>query len=178
MRYSKIILAAAVALVAVAGCKSQYEELLESSDVKAKYKAAFEYYNSGKYSKAVQLFESISLAVSGTPQDDTVQFYTAMANYNQRDFYTAEGNLTHFIENYPASPFIENAQFLRVDCLYRATLRYELDQKPTYAAITAGCCGSSIALAMHSCNVPQRLTPMTSATARRPSSAVGRRRRR
>ena len=137
MRYSKIILAAAVALVAVAGCKSQYEELLESSDVKAKYKAAFEYYNSGKYSKAVQLFESISLAVSGTPQDDTVQFYTAMANYNQRDFYTAEGNLTHFIENYPASPFIENAQFLRVDCLYRATLRYELDQKPTYAAITA-----------------------------------------
>ena len=24
-----------------------------------------------------------------------------------------------------------------MDCLYRATLRYELDQKPTYAAITA-----------------------------------------
>ena len=137
MRYSKIIVAAAVALVATAGCKSQYEELLESSDVKAKYKAAFEYYNSGKYTKAVQLFESISLAVSGTPQDDTVQFYTALSNYNQRDFYTAEGNLKHFIENYPASPFIENAQFLRVDCLYRATLRYELDQKPTYAAITA-----------------------------------------
>ena len=137
MRYSKPFAAAALALIAIAGCKSQYEELLESSDTQSKYKAAFEFYNSGKYSKAVQLFESISLAVSGTPQDDTVQFYTALSNYNQRDFYTAEGNLKHFIENYPASPFIENAKFLRVDCLYRATLRYELDQKPTYEAITA-----------------------------------------
>ena len=137
MSYSKTIAAAALALIAFAGCKSQYEELLESSDVNAKYKAAFEYYNSGKYSKAVQLFESISLSVSGSAQDDTVQFYTALSNYNQRDFYTAEANLKHFIDNYPASPFIEDARFLRVDCLYRATLRYELDQKPTYTAITA-----------------------------------------
>ena len=29
------------------------------------------------------------------------------------------------------------AEFLRIDCLYRATLRYELDQTPTYSAITA-----------------------------------------
>ena len=137
MKYSKSILAAAVALLSIASCKSQYEELLESSDTKAKYNAAFEYFNSGRYSKASQLFESISMAVSGTAQDDTVQYYTALSNYNQRDFYTAEANLTHFIENYPASPFIESAKFLRVDCLYRATLRYELDQKPTYTAITA-----------------------------------------
>ena len=137
MKYSKSILAAAVALLSIASCKSQYEELLESSDTKAKYNAAFEYFNSGRYSKASQLFESISMAVSGTAQDDTVQYYTALSNYNQRDFYTAEANLAHFIENYPASPFIESAKFLRVDCLYRATLRYELDQKPTYTAITA-----------------------------------------
>ena len=137
MKYSKTILATAVALLSIASCKSQYEELLESSDTKAKYNAAFEYFNSGRYSKASQLFESISMAVSGTAQDDTVQYYTALSNYNQRDFYTAEANLAHFIENYPASPFIESAKFLRVDCLYRATLRYELDQKPTYTAITA-----------------------------------------
>ena len=126
-----------MALLSIASCKSQYEELLESSDTKAKYNAAFEYFNSGRYSKASQLFESISMAVSGTAQDDTVQYYTALSNYNQRDFYTAEANLKHFIDNYPASPFIEDARFLRVDCLYRATLRYELDQKPTYTAITA-----------------------------------------
>ena len=137
MKYSKTILATAVALLSIASCKSQYEELLESSDTKAKYNAAFEYFNSGRYSKASQLFESISMAVSGTAQDDTVQYYTALSNYNQRDFYTAEANLAHFIENYPASPFIESAKFLRVDCLYRATLRYEPDQKPTYTAIPA-----------------------------------------
>ena len=29
------------------------------------------------------------------------------------------------------------AEFLRIDCMYRSTLRYELDQTPTYSAITA-----------------------------------------
>ena len=137
MKYSRIIVAAVLGLMAVAGCKSQYEELLESNDTVEKYNAAFDYFNRGKYSRAAQLFESISMVTSGTPQDDTVQFYMALSNYNQKDYYTAEANLKHFVETYPASPFTESAQFLRVDCLYRATLRYELDQKPTYAAMTA-----------------------------------------
>lgn len=137
MRYSKSIVFAFAALMALAGCKSQYESLLESGDTQAKYEAAFSYFNRGKYGRAAQLFESISLAVNGTPQDDTVHFYWALSNYNQRDYYSAEANLKHFIETHPASSFAEPAQFLRVDCLYRETLRYELDQKPSYVAMTA-----------------------------------------
>ena len=38
---------------------------------------------------------------------------------------------------YPYSPLEESAEFLRVDCLYKATLRYELDQTPTYTAMQA-----------------------------------------
>ena len=41
------------------------------------------------------------------------------------------------MESYPRSPFAEDARFLRLDCLYRSTLRYELDQTPTYKAINA-----------------------------------------
>ena len=130
-----------IAFIAVAaiglGCKSQYETLLESGDADAKYNAAFEYFNKGKYQKASQLFESLSMLTSGTERDDTVQYYWALSNYNLQDYYSAEANFKHFIENYPASGFSESAEFLRIDCLYRGTYRYELDQTPTYAAITA-----------------------------------------
>ena len=137
MKYKKITLFCSLALIILAGCMSQYEELLASNDVQAKYKAAFDYFNKGKYTKSAQLFESLSYLSQGTAQDDTVNFYWALSNYNLKDYYTAESNLDHFLDNYPASPFAESAEFLRIDCLYRSTLRWELDQTPTYKAMTA-----------------------------------------
>ena len=118
-------------------CASQYDALLSSNDVNAKYKAAFEYFNNGRYQKAATLFESMAVLTSGTARDDTVQFYWGLSNYRNKDYYTAESNFAKFIETYPRSPFTEEARFLRIDCLYRSTLRYELDQKPTYTAMNA-----------------------------------------
>lgn len=117
-------------------CKSEYEALLNGNDVDAKYAAAFDYFNHGKYSKAAQLFESMSVLTSGTDRDDTVQYYWGLSNYRFKDYYTAETNFTKFLTNFPRSPFAEEAAFLRIDCLYRSTLRYELDQVPTQNAIS------------------------------------------
>lgn len=136
MRYMKFLAVAALLLASAVSCKSRYELLLEGNDVDAKYKAAFKYYEDGKFSKAAALFESLSIITSGTERDDTVQYYWGLSNYAQRDYYTAETNFEHFLDRYPRSPFAEPAQFLRIDCLYKATLRYELDQTPTYTAIT------------------------------------------
>lgn len=127
---------AAIALVALSSCKSQYEMLLNSNDADLKYEAAFTYYNEGKYSKAGSLFESLSVLTSGTERDDTVRYYWGLSNYKFKDYYTAETNFANFIESYPRSPFTSEARYLRLDCLYRSTLRYELDQTPTYKAIT------------------------------------------
>ena len=118
-------------------CKSQYEMLLNSNDVDTKYEAAFEYYNNGKYSKAAALFESLSMLTTGTEKDDTVQYYWGLSNYRFKDYYTAETNFDHFLEYFPRSPFAPEARFLRLGCLYRSTLRYELDQSPTYKAMNA-----------------------------------------
>lgn len=137
MNHRKLIAAMALVLAVAAGCKSQYELLLEGNDVDAKYKAAFEFFDAGKFSKAAQLFENMSVLTSGTERDDTVQYYWGLSNYLYKDFYTAETNFQHFIENFPRSPFTELAKFYRIDCLFRSTLRYELDQTPTYTAMTA-----------------------------------------
>ena len=124
-------------LLLLFSCKSQFDALLSSNDADAKYKAAFEYFNARKYQKSAQLFESLSALTSGTARDDTVQYYWGLSNYRYKDFYTAETNLTKFLTNYPLSPFSDEARFLRIDCLYRSTLRYELDQTPTRTAIAA-----------------------------------------
>lgn len=132
----RTLIIAAIAVVALSSCKSQYEMLLNSNDADLKYEAAFDYYNEGKYSKAGSLFESLSVLTNGTERDDTVRFYWGLSNYKFKDYYTAETNFTNFLESYPRSPFASEARYLRLDCLYRSTLRYELDQTPTYKAIT------------------------------------------
>ena len=137
MKLSRIILALAALLCIVPSCKSQYEQLLSGNDVEAKYKAAFEFFNKGKYHKAADMFESMSVLTSGTPQDDTVQFYWALSNYRYKDYYTAQVNFKSFIDKFPRSPFADDAEFLRLDCLYKSTYRWELDQTPTYAAMVA-----------------------------------------
>jgi outer membrane protein assembly factor BamD len=129
------IIAVALSLAAFVACKSQYELMLNSNDSDAKYKAAFDYFNQGKYSRAAALFESLSVLTNGTERDDTVRYYWGLSNYKFKDYYTAETNFEKFIEDYPRSPFTSDARYLRIDCLYRQTLRYELDPAPTYKAI-------------------------------------------
>ena len=133
----RTLIFALVAIIASVSCKSQYEILLNSNDVDAKYEAAFQYFNEGKYSKAATLFESMAVMTNGTEKDDTVRYYWGLSNYKFKDYYTAETNFEKFIENYPRSPFASEARYLRIDCLYRQTLRYELDQAPTYKAMNA-----------------------------------------
>lgn len=84
---------------ALSACKSQYELLLEGNDSEAKYTAAFDYFNQGKYSKASQLFESLAVITSGTARDDTVQYYWGLSNYRAKDYFTAETNFERFTEN-------------------------------------------------------------------------------
>ena len=136
MRFRNIILVLA-GVIAMSSCKSQFELLLNSNDADAKYKAAFEYFNAKKYGKAASLFESLSTLTEGTERDDTVRYYWGLSNYNFKDYYTAETNFEQFYQSYPRSPFASQARFLRLDCLYRSTLRYELDQQPTYKAMNA-----------------------------------------
>ena len=132
-KYAIIALAAA----AIAACQTQYDALLSSNDVDAKYNAAMEYFQNRKFQKAASLFESLAVLTSGTERDDTVQYYWGLSNYRYKDFITAESNFARFVENFPQSPFARDAEFYRLDCLYRATYRYELDQTPTKSCLAA-----------------------------------------
>ncbi|MDZ4059032.1 MAG: outer membrane protein assembly factor BamD, partial [Bacteroidales bacterium] len=72
-----------------------------------------------------------------TSQDDTVQFYLGLSNYRYGDLIIAEANFDQFISVFPRSPFTEEAKYLRIECLYGSTYRWELDQLPSYKAMAA-----------------------------------------
>ena len=130
-------LAALGCLLAGYSCKSQYELLLASNDFDTKYHAAMDYFQNRKYTKAAALFESMAVLSSSTERADTVQSYWGLSNYRNKDFYTAESNFARFVETFPRSPFAPDAEFYRLDCLYRATYRWELDQAPTRSCMAA-----------------------------------------
>ena len=135
MQKRSIFLLALCSLMALSACKTQFELILTGDDVPLKYKTAFELFEAEKYAKAARMFENLKLATSGTPQDDTVHFYTALSHYEYGDLFSAEPAFEGFINVFPISPFNDRAKFLRIDCLYRQTLRYELDQTPSVKAL-------------------------------------------
>ena len=132
----KIFILTFAALLLASSCKTQYDTVLYGNDIEAKYKMAFEMFDAKRFARAAELFESLQMPTRGTAREDTVQFYWGLSNYRYGDYVTAESNLNQFINTFPLSPFYEEARFLRLDCLYRGTYRYELDQTPTYRALT------------------------------------------
>lgn len=137
MKKKSLIIFILTAVLMTTSCKGEYEALLASQDMPLKYAAAFDYFGKEKYTKAASLFESLKLLASGTPQEDTVNFYTGLSHYRNQDMQSAEAAFNSFYTSFPRSPFTNESRFLYLDCLYRQTLRYELDQMPTHKAMAA-----------------------------------------
>lgn len=137
MRTIKIILSLVTVSVFAFSCKSQYDAILQSNDIDAKYRAAMNYFKQGKYDKSAYLFESIAVLASNTEHSDTIRYYWGLSNFKQKDYAAAQANFEKFISMYPNIPMVKDAKFKRIECLYNQTLRYELDPSPAYLTITA-----------------------------------------
>ena len=66
-------------------CK--YQKLLKSSDNKAKYEQAKEYYENGDYAKALTLFEQLIPIYRGTEKGEEISYYYAYCNYHLKCYY-------------------------------------------------------------------------------------------
>ncbi len=115
----------------------QYEKVLKSTDYKLKFKKAFEYYNAGEFVRAATVFEQIVPVYKGTDKSDSVAYFYAMSYYGQKDYILAGPYLKGFYENYPYSPFADEAEYLSAFCFYQTSPKPSLDQENTYTAIDA-----------------------------------------
>jgi len=122
-------------VLASVSCKSKFEKLKASNDNAKKYQAALALYNKKKYSKALELFETLVQRYRGQAQAEDLYYYYAYANYNLKDYTSARYHFKTFSDTYPQSTRAEECKFMEAYCYYLDSPIYSLDQDNTTKAI-------------------------------------------
>lgn len=134
MRKAKITLGIAAVCLLLASC-NKFNKLLNSNDYDAKYAAAMNYYNNNLYSRAAQLFESLTLYYRGKENAENIAWYYGMSLYKEKDYFTAGYQFKRFAKQFPYSDRMEDACFYSAYCKYMDAPDYNLDQSQTKEAI-------------------------------------------
>lgn len=134
MNYVKLSALGGLICLLLVSCNG-YEKLLNSNDYAAKYEAAMRYYNDNSYSRAIQLFENLTLHYRGRENAEEVAWCYANALYKERDWFTAGYRFRQFATQYPYSERAEEALYMSAYCKYLDSPAYSLDQRATREAI-------------------------------------------
>ena len=116
---------------------SNYNKVLKSNDYDKKYEMAVSYYNDNSYSKAIQLFENLTLHYRGRENAENIAWLYAQALMKEKDYYTAGYQFQRFTRQFPYSEHAEEAAYLAALCKYEESSPYTLDQATTKEAIKA-----------------------------------------
>ncbi len=115
--------------------KWTYNRVLKTDNYNIKYEKANEYYDLGKYLKALDVYEQLIPYTRGTDRGEEVSFKYAMCNYETGDYLYAGYLFKKFYDTYPTSKFSEKALFLSAYCYFLDSPRWSLDQEQTNNAI-------------------------------------------
>lgn len=118
------------------GC-SEFEKLRKSNDLQKKVKAAFDYYEQKKYSRADILFEEVLPLIQGAPEAEKGTFYHAYCKYYLGDYILSKYQFQRFYETYARSQYAEEAMYMHAVSLYADSPDYNLDQTSTIDAVAA-----------------------------------------
>lgn len=92
-------------------------------------------YDDGDYYEAIQEFTVIVLKFSGTPLVDDAQFYLAESHFMNEEYLIAAAEYQKVVEDYPESPYVEEA-FYKIGLSYsELSQRPALDQEYTHKAL-------------------------------------------
>ena len=117
------------------GCKSEFEQIRTSGDVKEIYAKALEYYQAEEWQKSQTLLEMIIPNVRGTKEAEDVFFKYAYSFYNLQSYTSASYHFKTFANTYGASPLREEAEFMSAYAQYQESPTFRLDQGNTNQAI-------------------------------------------
>ena len=130
----KKIISLLLLVVVVSSC-NEYQKALKTEDVAVKFDMATKLYDSGKYTKAIRLFEQIAPAYRGKPQAEKLFYMFAQSYYKTKQYYLAGYQFESFVSGYPKSEKIQEAAYLGAKSYSMLSPVYSLDQKDTFKAI-------------------------------------------
>jgi outer membrane protein assembly factor BamD len=137
MTKNNLFLLVAVVLISTLLLTScgEYNKVLKSTDANLKFNKGIEYYEEGRYDRALPLFEELISLYRGTSKSEKIYFYYAYSNYYMNNFLLSSYYFENFVRTYPLSEFAEEASFMSGYSDYRSSPVYSLDQEDTYNAI-------------------------------------------
>lgn len=134
MKKAKIAIAIFAIGLLTASCNG-FNKMMKSTDYEAKYAAAMRYYEENRFSRAIQLFENLTLYYRGKENAENIAWYYANALYKEKDYYSAAHQFKRFARQFPYSDHVEEAAYLSAYCRYVDSPSYTLDQSLTREAI-------------------------------------------
>ena len=130
-----VLVLSLMSFLLVNGCKSEFEQIRTSGDVKKIYAKALEYYQAEEWQKSQTLLEMIIPNVRGTKEAEDVFFKYAYSFYNLQSYTSASYHFKTFANTYGASPLREEAEFMSAYAQYQESPTFRLDQGNTNQAI-------------------------------------------
>jgi outer membrane protein assembly factor BamD len=130
----KKIISLLLLIVVFSSC-NEYQKALKTEDVAVKFDMATKLYESGKYTKAIRIFEQIAPAYRGKPQAEKLFYMFAQSYYKTKQYYLAGYQFESFVSGYPKSEKIQEAAYLGAKSYSMLSPVYSLDQKDTFKAI-------------------------------------------
>jgi len=134
MKNVKSIIGICAISLMLASCNG-YNKLLNSNDYEAKYEAAMRYYNDNSYTRAIQLFENLTLHYRGRDNAENITWYYAQSLLKEKDYISAAYQFQRFGRQFPYSERVEEAAWMSAYCKYKDSPDYQLDQSRTREAI-------------------------------------------
>lgn len=124
-----------LSLFLAGSCKSSFEKIRTSGDLRIIQKKAMEFYEQGNYSNAQTLFELIMPSLKGQPALEEIAYKYAYTHYYLRSYTSATFYFKNFANTYGSSPLREEAEFMAAYAQYKQSPIYKLDQESTVKAI-------------------------------------------
>ncbi len=131
---SKRLLYILLVVVMMSGC-SNYSKIQKSTDANLKFNAAKNYYLEKKYTRSIQLFESLIGEFRGTPKAEELLYLLGKAYMETKDYMSASDYFDTYLRNFPRGQFAESARFEIAYCYYKDSPDVRLDQTATENAI-------------------------------------------
>jgi outer membrane protein assembly factor BamD len=121
--------------ITLAGCQSEYQKMLKTTDYEQQYNAAMKYYDQKDYLKAYELFDKVLPAYRLTDKAEKINYLIARCYYEEADYLMAAYYFERFVVTFPTSESAEEAYYFSALCYYYNSPKYSLDQANTLKAI-------------------------------------------
>lgn len=133
MRIQSVIFGFLLLFISVS-CEN-YNKVLKSTDVDYKLEKAKEYYNTGDYYKAKELFSQLIELYRNDPKLEDIYYFYCYCFYAQDEYQQAAYNFKNFTTYFPNSERVDECQYQIAESYEQISPKTSLDQNFTEKAI-------------------------------------------